>query len=164
MKKWFTLVILVLLVSGCGQKAAPKEENPDTHAEHGDHAVSDIQETTASASVLPKFLDSQPEQVRAIYGIAGANAELLEYMPCFCGCGETAGHKNNKNCFIHSINSDGSVVWDDHGTRCGLCMEITVVAAGMKHEGKSDLEIRNFIDETYGSDYGPSTDTPMPAM
>ena len=164
MKKWLLPVVLVLLLAGCSQKAVPPQETPDAHADHGDHAIADLRETTASASVLPRFLDSQPEQVRTIYGIAGANAELLEYIPCFCGCGETAGHKNNKNCFIHSINKDGSVVWDDHGTRCGVCMEIAVVAAGMKHEGKSDLEIRNFIDESYSSGYGPSTDTPMPAM
>lgn len=48
-------------------------------------------------------------------------------------------------------------------TRCGVCLEIAVTASKMKSEGKSDKEIRHFIDETYKEGYADATDTPMPA-
>ena len=34
--------------------------------------------------------------MKDIYTVAGQNAELLDWIPCYCGCGESVGHKNNK--------------------------------------------------------------------
>ncbi|WP_424768945.1 PCYCGC motif-containing (lipo)protein [Paenibacillus sp. sgz302251] len=143
-----------LTLSACG---ANKEDSHESHS-HGD-----LQEKTASVDVMPDFLDSQNDKIRLVYQIAGQAADLLHWMPCYCGCGESAGHQSNLNCFIKEINEDGSVVWDDHGTRCGVCLDIAVTAAKLKSEGKSDKEIRNYIDETYKEGYADSTDTPMPA-
>jgi hypothetical protein len=42
-------------------------------------------------------------------------------------------------------------------------MEIAVESAKMKKEGKSDKEIRTYIDNTYKNGYATPTDTPMPA-
>ncbi|MDQ8739121.1 PCYCGC motif-containing (lipo)protein [Paenibacillus sp. LHD-38] len=67
------------------------------------------------------------------------------------------------NCFIKEVNKDGSIIWDDHGTRCGVYLEIAATAAKMKSESKSDKEIRNYIDVTYKEGYADPTDTPMPA-
>ncbi len=50
--------------------------------------------------------------MKDIYTVAGQNAELLDWIPCYCGCGESVGHKNNKNCFIREIKKNGEVVWD----------------------------------------------------
>lgn len=66
------------------------------------------------------------------------------------------------NCFVKKINEDGSVVWDDHGTRCGVCLEIAAESMKMKQEGKSIKEIRNYIDEKYKEGYAKPTKTPMP--
>lgn len=158
-KSLFVLIITVLILSACSSnKEVPHSEEP-----HESHSTGDLQEKTASADVLPTFLDGQPEQLRIVYQIAGQATDLLQWIPCYCGCGESVGHKSNLNCFIKEVNEDGSIVWDDHGTRCGVCLEIAVTSAKMKSEGKSDKEIRNFIDETYKTGYGKSTDTPMPS-
>lgn len=157
MKKTAILALLAcsLIVSACGQK------HEDGH-DH-DHAAGDIQETTASADVLPSFLDGQNEDIRMVYLVAGQAADLLQWIPCYCGCGESAGHTSNLNCFIRKVNADGSVVWDDHGTRCLTCLEIAVQSVEMKMDGKSNLEIRSFIDETYKDGYAAPTKTPMPS-
>ena len=89
--------------------------------------------------------------------------DIIKWMPCYCGCGESAGHGSNLNCFIDEIREDGSVVWDDHGTRCQVCLEIAVQSVKMTQEGKSLKEIREFIDENYKEGYAEPTDTPMPA-
>ncbi|MDQ8733562.1 PCYCGC motif-containing (lipo)protein [Paenibacillus sp. LHD-38] len=153
-KSLFLLIITALILSACGTK---NEESHQSHS-HGD-----LQEKTASVTIMPDFLNGQSDKIRLVYQIAGQASDLLQWIPCYCGCGESAGHKSNLNCFINEVNEDGSVVWDDHGTRCGVCMEIAVTAAKMKSEGKSDKEIRNFIDETYKEGYSDSTDSPMPA-
>lgn len=153
-KSLFLFIVTALILSACGTN---KEESHQSHS-HGD-----LQEKTASANVMPTFLDGQMERIRLVYQIAGQATDLLQWIPCYCGCGESAGHRSNLNCFIKEINEDGSIVWDDHGTRCGVCLEIAAAAAKMKSEGKSDKEIRNFIDETYKEGYADPTDTPMPA-
>jgi len=149
------LICSMLVLAACGSK-------PETHASQKHAANGDLQETTVNVSTLPSFLDNKPDILRQAYEIAAENAELLEWIPCYCGCGRSAGHKNNKNCFVKEIQGDGSVVWDDHGTRCNVCVETAVISAKLKAEGKSDLEIRQLIDEKYKTGYAKPTDTKMP--
>lgn len=164
-KMWLPIALLtVALATGCGsqENASPEvDEHGHSHTQHA--ANGDLQETTASVDVLPSFLDNQDPVIIASYKIAGANRELLKSIPCFCGCGESAGHEHNGNCFIKEELEDGSIVWDDHGTRCGVCMEIAVVSSKLKEAGKSTLEIRQYIDEAYKEGYGKPTPTPMPS-
>lgn len=167
MKKWSFLLAGALLLAACNNEeaAAPKEEpveSAENHAGH-EHAVGDIQEQTESAEVLPTFLDNQTDLIRAAYQIAGQAPEVLEWMPCYCGCGESAGHTSNMNCFIQEVKEDGKIIWDDHGTRCNVCIEIAVNSVKMHQEGKSLKEIRQIIDENYKDGYAQPTDTKMPA-
>lgn len=161
----FTLLLLVL--SACGTDKAIKDNPSGTQdeASHDGHAhvSGDIQEETAGADVLPSFLDSQTENIRLVYQIAGQSTDILEWMPCYCGCGESAGHKSNLNCFIQEKREDGTIVWDDHGTRCGVCLEIALQSAKMHKDGMSLKEIRQTIDETYKNGYAKPTPTEMPA-
>ena len=170
MKK-FTLPLFTsfaLILSACGAN----EENHDAehHEEHEsgehtshNHLSGDLQEMTASATELPKFLDSQHEDIRLVYAAAGKATEILQWMPCYCGCGESAGHRSNLNCFIAEIREDGSVVWDDHGTRCLTYLEIAVESIQLYQDGKSLKEIRNIIDTKYQDGYATPTPTEMPA-
>ncbi|MFJ7979222.1 PCYCGC motif-containing (lipo)protein [Lysinibacillus xylanilyticus] len=169
MKKLLSIFALSLLVlSACGEDKQAVEKNQNaaqkeaSHEEHG-HASGDIQEETASADVLPSFLDNKSEDIRLVYQIAGQSTEILEWMPCYCGCGESAGHKSNLNCFIEERREDGTIVWDDHGTRCLTCLEIAVQSAKMHKDGMSLKEIRQTIDNTYKEGYAKPTPTDMPA-
>lgn len=162
----FALSLLVLSACGEDKQAVEKTQNAAqkeaSHEEHG-HASGDIQEKTASADVLPSFLDNKSEDIRLVYQIAGQSTEILEWMPCYCGCGESVGHKSNLNCFIEEKREDGTIVWDDHGTRCLTCLEIAVQSAKMHKDGKSLKEIRQTIDNTYKEGYAKPTPTDMPA-
>lgn len=137
--------------------AACGKENHTSHAPNGD-----LREETASADTLPAFLKTKGEQVRLAYQVAGKLGDTLQWIPCYCGCGESAGHGSNLNCFIHEIRDDGTVEWDDHGTRCGVCVQIALTTAQMKQQGSTDLEIRQYVDEKYGNGFAKPTDTPMP--
>ena len=113
-----------------------KEEHD--HASHTQQA--DIQEKTKGVDTLPTFLDKLDPQMKDIYTVAGQNAELLDWIPCYCGCGESVGHKNNKNCFIREIKKNGEVVWDSHATTCVNCLEIAVESASMKQKENQRLK------------------------
>ncbi|MUT68538.1 PCYCGC motif-containing (lipo)protein [Paenibacillus sp. NEAU-GSW1] len=159
----------MMLLSACGDGG---EENDHSNHNSGEiqshdkttHAANgDLQEKTASADVMPSFLANQPEDIRIVYQVAGKATDLLEWIPCYCGCGESAGHKSNLNCFIAEVQEDGSVVWDDHGTRCGVCLKIAAQSVQMKQDGKSTLEIRQWIDKNYAEGFAAPTDTKMPS-
>ncbi|QJD81771.1 hypothetical protein HH215_00295 [Cohnella herbarum] len=147
----------LLVVTACGKDQADHEEHL-SHAPNGD-----LREVTASAEKLPSFLETQQEAVQVAYQVAGQLGDTLQWIPCYCGCGDSAGHKSNLNCFINEVREDGSVEWDDHGTRCGVCVQIAMVSAQLKQQGKTNLQIREYIDNKYGSGYANPTDTPMPS-
>ena len=161
------LATSILFLSACGadqNTADQSKEHGQQSASHegGEHASGDLQETTAGADILPSFLDQQNENIRLVYQIAGQTTDILEWIPCYCGCGESVGHKSNLNCFIQEKHEDGSIVWDDHGTRCITCLEIALQSAQMHKDGKSLKEIRNAIDATYKEGYAEPTPTKMP--
>ena len=41
-------------------------------------------------------------EVRQAYEVAGNHPELLEQMPCYCGCYGASGHNSNYDCFVDS--------------------------------------------------------------
>lgn len=151
------------LITGCSTQNDIQHGQQD-HTAHQELASNgDLQELTASVDKLPTFLDNLDPRIKEAYKIAGTNRDLLKSIPCYCGCGESAGHLHNGNCFIKEEKTDGSIVWDDHGTRCGTCMEIAVVSAKLKQDGKSVKEIRQFIDSSFKEGYSKPTPTPMPS-
>jgi hypothetical protein len=109
---------------------------------------------------MPDYVHSAPHRVQEAYLYAHDHSEMLEYQPCYCGCG-AMGHLNNLDCFIQEIDEVGNVTYDSHASGCGICVDIALDVKRMAAEGWSQLQIRLYIDATY-SQFGPSTDTPMP--
>lgn len=142
------------LLTSCNQEK--QISNHEHTLENGD-----IQETTSSISELPAFLDSQSEQMKDIYTLVASHDNLLEHIPCYCGCGSSVGHNHNENCFIKERLKNGAIVWDDHATRCKVCLEIAVTSIKGFNEGMSIDEIRTFIDKTYQEGYAEPTATPL---
>jgi Protein of unknown function with PCYCGC motif len=65
-----------------------------------------------SKVVWPDFVTAGGPDVRRFYEFQVTNGELMRYMPCFCGCGQNAGHRNNRDCYVSAVNADGSVIFD----------------------------------------------------
>jgi hypothetical protein len=166
-----SIPVLVMLV-GCGtQLVSPSGQDGQEQAAQPVMTLKanqqidrggDLLETTASYTALPSFLDNADPKIVKAYQVAAQNLELLQQMPCYCGCGESAGHTSNLSCFVKGKTSDGKIIWDDHGTKCDTCMDIAIQSADMKKSGKTTLEIRNFIDNKYKEGYAKPTPTPMP--
>lgn len=124
----------------------------------------DIQETTGSIMELPTFLDGKEDVMRNVYLAAAQHQDLLQYIPCYCGCAESANHESNLHCFIGESSTDDLVVWDDHSTRCGLCLETAAESIIMKRDGNTVEEIRQHIDDKYEEGYPIPTPTPRPKI
>ena len=63
--------------------------------------------------VWPDFVERAGGDVRRLYEFQVVNGDLMKYMPCFCGCGRTDGHKSNRDCYVREVKPDGSVVFDE---------------------------------------------------
>ncbi len=111
-------------------------------------------------SAIPDFILDAPARVQEAYNIALERPQVLEYIPCFCGCG-AGGHQSNLDCFVKEIAADGTIDYDSHAFGCSICVDIALDAKQMHLNGVSLTEIRQFIDEKYG-DAGPATDTSLP--
>jgi hypothetical protein len=59
----------------------------------------------------PRRFALAPPEVQEAYRFALANPEPLQYIPCYCGCGDQ-GHGSNRDCYIREMRPDGSVVLD----------------------------------------------------
>jgi hypothetical protein len=64
---------------------------------------------------MPQAAAGPPELMRQAYVFAAQNPGVLEYVPCYCGCGMD-GHTSNVDCFVGSRAPNGAVEsWDTHG-------------------------------------------------
>ena len=82
-------------------------------------------------------------RAREAYQAAKDIPEVLDKLPCYCGCMQNFGHKSNLYCFH-----------DDHGAECGLCQDIAIEAMAMHRAGKSVEQIRDSIRDAYAR-YAP---------
>jgi hypothetical protein len=94
----FLLLALSLTVSACS----------------GSTETAEVELTLASESVLPDFVREAPPQVQEAYRFAIANPDVLEQIPCYCGCGGM-GHQSNLGCYVAAFEADGTVAeFDNH--------------------------------------------------
>ena len=102
------------------------------------------------------------EVIRASYEFAARHPEVLNYIPCFCGC-QQAGHRGNHECFVRSRAANGDIIeWDEHGVECTVCIDVATRARQMHASGASVADIRAAVDREFGPLSPTSTPTPKP--
>ncbi|MGE5250257.1 MAG: PCYCGC motif-containing (lipo)protein [Bacteroidota bacterium] len=107
---------------------------------------------------LPPQVQAAPAVVQETYQFAASSPDLMQAIPCYCGCG-SIGHTSNYSCYVAGQNQDGSLRFDDHALGCSICVDITQDARRLQKQGKSPAQIRAYIDDTYGK-YGTSNMPP----
>lgn len=137
-------VLLFFVLNGCASSGG------GSHAGHQSELPDEI-ETTASADVLPSFLDDFTETTRELYAKVPQFESILKELNCYCGCMDyNDPHDSLYRCYIAGIDEEG-VHWTNHGAFCGICMMELRDAVNMAEEGKSVEEIKQHIDSTYGN-------------
>jgi hypothetical protein len=112
---------------------------------------------------MPGFTLPRPaEAIADAYAFAALNPDVLEFVPCFCGC-ERSGHRGNADCFVQSRNADGSVkTWDTHGMACTVCIDVALDSAQLRRSGASVRDVRAAIENKYEPRFSRKTPTPQP--
>ena len=106
---------------------------------------------------LPEEVQSAPQAVKEAYQFAAANPEIIQHLPCYCGCG-SMGHTSNYSCYVSGVDQEGNLTFDNHALGCSICVDITQDAIRMTTQGNSVDEIKAYVDAAY-SKYG-STNMP----
>ena len=96
-----------------------------------------VVEHPKSADVLSPALFTD-EKTRAAYQAAKDIPDVLEQLPCFCGCMMNLDHKNNLFCFK-----------DQHGSICDICQDIALDARKMHDQGLAIAQIQQTIRTKY---------------
>lgn len=86
--------------------------DPDPAAAFSSFEPADEPNGDLSKVEWPSFVTEADPEVKALYEFQITHGELMRYMPCFCGCGNQAGHRSNRDCYVESVGADGTVVLD----------------------------------------------------
>lgn len=137
---FFSLLIIVVLLSAGISACSTQSEIHDLAMAPMDH--------------MPDEVKSAPVSVQTAYQFNVANPDVMQGIPCYCGCG-AVGHESNYDCYVASIDEQGNIVFDYHALGCSICVDITQDVMRMLRDGKSPQEARAYVDATYAK-YGPS--------
>lgn len=90
------------------------------------------------------------------YTYATKNPDVLEQIPCYCGCGGHSGHRFLRDCFIHD-----DWTYEEHARYCDVCIGEALKVQNYLASGKTLTEARALIDKEYGPKYAEGrTNTP----
>ena len=166
--KLITLAVAVLVGSVAvlaAGRALPQAE-PRPRAAVALAAALPAKAHTGPLPALPRVSFDPPRPqayVQQVYEFAARHPEVLQYVPCYCGC-EREGHTANHSCFVKSRAASGQVKeWDSHGMGCAICMDVAHDAMTLFQAGGRPAAIREAIDKKYASHFPSSTPTPRPA-
>jgi hypothetical protein len=152
------------VVAGCsgGAAATPAWSTaPQAVMPAGSITVPSETEVAAAWKARPAFVTALPDAWSAAYRFALERPDVLQWIPCYCGCGGM-GHGSNLDCFFKGRAQPDSFVYEEHGSYCDICVETANLASKMLRAGSSIGEIRAAVDTTFGGGAAPGTDTPMP--
>jgi hypothetical protein len=119
----FVLSLAGGLLTGCGSTAA----SATTATDH------DLK--MAPMSQMPDDVKSAPVVTQQAYQFAVANPDVMQHIPCYCGCG-SMGHTSNYSCYVESVDAAGKVKFDGHALGCSICVDITQDAMRLTKEAR----------------------------
>ena len=109
---------------------------------------------------IPNVAPRPANVITDAYEFAGRRPDVVEFVPCFCGC-ESAGHRANAHCFVRARNADGTVAeWEPHGLGCAVCIDVAIDAARLTASGASVSDVRDAVEAKYAPRFPRMTPTP----
>lgn len=135
---------------------------PDVDATPATGALPGDQELVGAREVWearPDYVNVDARTEEA-YVYAMYHSKVIEWMPCYCGCGGM-GHRSNLDCYFKPGMPGGQIVFEEHASYCDICVKTTLLAKKMVAEGRTLREIRDAVDQTFGGS-APGTPTELP--
>jgi Protein of unknown function with PCYCGC motif len=106
--------VIALVAAGCGGNDEPTTEagSAGFASRFAKYKPAPEPNGDLDKVVWPDYVLQAPPEVKELYEFQVTHGEVMRYMPCFCGCGQNAGHRSNRDCYVQRVNTDGSVVFD----------------------------------------------------
>jgi hypothetical protein len=159
-----SLLVAVCVVAASAQQRAPRTAAP-TPAAKVAPVTPQKPAPPGSLPPLPRVSFTPPAPmpiVQQVYEFAAYHPEVLQYVPCYCGC-ERMGHNGNHECFVKARKPNGTVTeWEPHGIGCAICLDVGRDAMMLFNSGAAVPQIRAAIERKYASHFPSSTPTPKP--
>lgn len=169
---WLPILLLFIVgggIAGCGGTSpgaagASAPTGGDGGASTGGHTMGHVMPTAAEVDAAwagrPEYVRSAGPRTQEAYAFAIARPDVVDWMPCYCGCVEM-DHRSNGDCFMKPRSAGMPIVFEEHGSYCNVCVDIALQAKSMLADGKTLLQIRAAVDGAYGN-IAPGTDTGLP--
>lgn len=101
-----SLFLAILVLAACGGQQP--DSGQATQVERATIPASDW--VVIDGIEFPAAMAEAPDEVIEAYVFAAKHQDVLEYMPCYCGCENPQfAHRNNYDCFIDSIDRSREV-------------------------------------------------------
>jgi hypothetical protein len=107
----------------------------------------------------PAYVSGTSPRTEEAYAFALARPDVVQWMPCYCGC-VAMHHRSNLDCFVKP-DPNGRIVFEEHASYCDVCVNIALLARQRLGEGRSLSEIRAEVDRTLTTG-APGTPTELP--
>lgn len=155
-------------VAGCGGSAMSPSTAGAGGATAGEAAVPmggmtmpTAQEVSSTWAARPDYVRQLPDAGQAAYRFALARPDVLQWLPCYCGCAGME-HRSNLDCFFQRREVKGTYAYEEHASFCDICVKTANMASQMLRQGSTMTQIRAAVDATFGNGAAPGTDTPLP--
>ncbi len=137
MKRWLAFIVMVVVLTAVLAACSTDQQ-----------VVSLEGLELAPIDDMPPVVQEGPIRVQEAYQFAQMNKDVLENIPCYCGCG-AMDHTSNYSCFIAETEPDGTIIYDEHALACGICVDIAHDTMRLLAEDKDVDTIFTEIDNTY---------------
>lgn len=145
--------------SGSGSGKAAAADAGGTLMAHG--MPMSAADMGAAWDARPAFVDAAGSTTSAAYAYALTRPDVLQYLPCYCGC-IAMHHRSNLDCFLRPRQAGMSISFEEHASYCDVCVDTALMAKRMVADGASFADIRAAVDREYGATGVPGTETDLP--
>lgn len=95
---------LALALAACGGRGDAASSGPPAAAD-----TLEKRWITIEGVEFPIAVAEAPDEIVEAYVFAATHPEVLQYMPCYCGCErESPPHGSNYDCFVDAIDRSAS--------------------------------------------------------
>ncbi len=126
----------------------------------GSMVMPTAEQARATWDARPAFVSDADPQTQAAYAFALARPDVLQWLPCYCGCA-AMGHKSNLECFFKRRQAGVQLGFEEHASGCDVCVKTAIMGQQMLRQGKTMIQIRAAVDSTFGG-RAPGTPTELP--
>jgi hypothetical protein len=107
---WFGIAFALILIIALAWGSYFEQQRTDMQSASA-FAAWDSGWPPLPASAIPSY---PIQAIRAAYAFAFRRPDVVEHLPCYCGC-ERQGHGSLHMCFVKGRTTSGQPEWDEMG-------------------------------------------------